>query len=279
MTLRTFRADRREGNRNRSRRRRGPWLRRLLAVCLLLFAALLVYVIQPFWGERVVLLGSDARAGEPSRSDTIMVANPGDGMLSVPRDTLVEIPGRGEGKVNAAFAYGGPELAVRTLESFTGAGIGGYAVIRFEDVEEVVDALGGVTVNVEEPVATGSGVEIPAGEQTLDGEEALAYVRDRSGPRADIGRIGNQQKFLEAMAREASSPTNLHRLPGTALAAWDNIETNMNPIEAARFAARTALLGYGPTETYPGTPQYINGVSYWIPDREAGQQVVEQTIS
>ncbi|MDQ4105823.1 MAG: LCP family protein [Actinomycetota bacterium] len=256
---------------------------RLFFVALLLaLLAGLACMVLPVGSQRAVLLGSDARAEEPSRSDTIVVTRAGGGSLAVPRDTLVEIPGVGRDKINAALAYGGPDLTVETLEGLTGLRIGNYAVLDFGGVEEIVDALGGVTVNVEEPIfyqLGGRYVSIPAGEQTLDGFEALAYVRYRGTPSADIGRIGNQQKFLDALVREASSPSKLPYLPRTARAVLNNTETNMNLLEGARFALQTWLWGEGePAEIYPGSPQYIDGISYWVPDRDAGQRVVEATI-
>jgi polyisoprenyl-teichoic acid--peptidoglycan teichoic acid transferase len=272
----------RSGRVGREGKRRWGLLRVLLAAVLLMIVAVLAYLLVPFGTQRAVLLGSDARAEEVSRSDTIVVAKAGGGVLAVPRDTLVEIPGVGQDKVNAAFATGGPELAVETLENLTGVSIGNYAVVNFGGVEEIVNALGGITLTVDQPIAYNMGgryVSIPAGTQTLNGTEALAYVRYRGDPSADIGRIGRQQEFLQALAREAASPRKLPRLPATARAIWSNIETNMNPVQAARFAIQMALFGGDePAEIYPGTPQYIDGISYWVPDREAGEQVVSQTI-
>jgi polyisoprenyl-teichoic acid--peptidoglycan teichoic acid transferase len=259
--------------------RRGGIPRVVLLV--LLVSLVLAYLFLSAGEQRVVLLGSDARAGEASRSDTIVVAKAGGGMLAVPRDTLVEIPGVGEDKINAAFAFGGPELTAETLESLTGLPINNYVVVHFDGVEDIVKALDGITLEVEQPIEVGiegRRVYIPSGTQTLDGTEALAYVRYRGGPTADIGRIGRQQKFLQALAREATSPAKLPRLPATARAVWRNIETSMNPLEAARFALRMRLSGGVEAKIYPGTPQYIGGISYWVPDKVAGQQVVEQTI-
>ncbi len=202
-------------------------------------------------------------------------------MLAVPRDTLVEIPGLGEDKINAAFATGGPKLTVKTLENLTGLPINNYVVVHFDGVEDIVNALGGVTLDVEQPIEVGiegRRVFIPAGTQTLNGIEALAYVRFRGTPTADIGRIGRQQGFLQELAREVTSPAKLPRLPATARAVWRNIDTNINPLEAARFAIRMRLSGGTEAEIYPGTPQYIGGISYWVPDRKAGEQVIEETI-
>ena len=80
------------------------------------------------------------------------------------------------------------------------------------------------------------------------------------------------------MTEEASSPENLPRLPAMAWAVRRNIETNMNPFEAARLVVRLALSGGSNAEIYPGTPQYINGVSYWVPDPAAGRRVVAATV-
>jgi LCP family protein required for cell wall assembly len=244
--------------------RRGGLLRTVLLVLLVLLILVLAYLLLPFGGQRVALLGSDASADGVSRSDTILVAKAGGGMVAVPRDTLVEIPGVGEDKINVAFAAGGPELTVETLENLTGLPIDNYVVVHFDGVQDIVDAMGGITVEVEEPIEVGiegRPVSIPAGTQTLDGFEALAYVR-----------------FLQELAQEATSPAKLPRLPATALAVWRNIETNMNPLQAARFAVQMRLAGGVEAEIYPGAPQYIDGISYWVPDREAGAQVVEQTI-
>ncbi|WP_119070187.1 LCP family protein [Rubrobacter indicoceani] len=274
--------DRKErGSSGRPRRGGGIGLRRALFAAGLVFLVLLLVLAWPFGSQRVVLLGSDARAEEASRADTIVVAKGGGGMLAVPRDTLVEIPEVGEDKVNAAFATGGPELTVETVEGLTDRRINNYIVIDFGGVEEIVDAIGGVTLTVEEPIELSDDegpISIPTGEQALDGREALAFVRYRGTPTADIGRIGRQQQFLQALAGEAASPTKLPRLPATALAVWRNIDTNMNPVQTGFFAGRVGLQGIGEVAIYPGVPQYIDGISYWVPDENAGPQAVEETI-
>ena len=275
--------------------------RRVGAVVILLLLAVLLflaYLLLPI-GARVVLLGSDAREpagtggtggaevspGSPARSDTILVAKAGKGALSIPRDTLVEIPGYGEDKINAAFAYGGPDLMVETLEDLTGLSVNNYVVVDFDGVKDIVDALDGVELEVEEPISVGldgQKVEIPAGKQNVDGLEALAYVRYRGGPTADIGRIAHQQKFLSALIGEAISPSKIPRWPATLRAVSNNTETNMNPLEVAltvaRFAVKSWLFGSLEAETYPGTPRYIEGIAYWVPDKEAAAPLIEESI-
>ncbi|MGB3634453.1 MAG: LCP family protein, partial [Rubrobacteraceae bacterium] len=122
----------------------------VVVLLLLVFLIFLAYLLLPI-GGRVVLLGSDTRESggtgvaedsTGSRSDTILVAKSGKGALSVPRDTLVEIPGYGYGedKINAAFAYGGPELMVETLNDLTDLSINNYVVLDFNGVKDIVDA-------------------------------------------------------------------------------------------------------------------------------------------
>jgi LCP family protein required for cell wall assembly len=165
MGMKVYRA----GRQSPDGKRHGRVLRPLLLILLVILTLVLVYLIVPFGGQRVVLLGSDARAGEASRSDTIVVAKAGGGMLAVPRDTLVDIPGVGEDKINAAFASGGPELTVETLENLTGVRMNDYVIVHFGGVEEIVDALGGITLEVDKPIRVGIDgrrVYIPAGTWT-----------------------------------------------------------------------------------------------------------------
>src|SRR3712207_3480986 len=234
-----------------------------LLILPLLVLRLLAYVFLPFGTQRALLLGSDASAGGASRADTIVLTKAGGGMLAVPRDTLVEIPGVGEDKINAAFAAGGPDLTAETVGNLTGVPVDDYVVVNFGGVRDIVDAMGGITLEVEEPIEVGiegRPVSIPAGIRELDGLEALAYVRYRGGPTADIGRIGRQQRFLRELVQESTSPSNLTRLPATARATWRHIDPNMNPLEAARFAIRTRLSGIEEAELYPGAPRYIEGI-------------------
>src|SRR5919112_5584341 len=152
MVMKVYRAGRVDGG---DGRRWGGILRPVLLVLLVLVVLLLVYLVVPLGGQRVVSLGSDARADEVSRSDTIVVTKAGGGMLAVPRDTLVEIPGVGEDKINAAYASGGPDLTVETLENLTGVPVDDYVVVNFGGVKDIVDAMGGITLEVDEPIEVG----------------------------------------------------------------------------------------------------------------------------
>lgn len=175
---------------------------------------------DPFY---VLILGSDAReSDEGSRSDVTMLArvDPDAGtvsLVSIPRDTMVTINGATE-KINAAYAFGGSAMAVRTVSEFAGVPISHYVSIHFEELEEIVDMLGGVWVDIPENISAGNGgMAFTAGNQLLNGEQALAYARERynvSG--GDFGRAQAQRQIVEAIMRQvlASSPVELPGLIG-----------------------------------------------------------------
>jgi LCP family protein required for cell wall assembly len=149
-----------------------------------------------------------------SRTDTILLVHvPSFGsstpttMVSIPRDSYVPIPGYGSDKINAAFSEGGAPLLTQTVEQATGLRIDHYAEIGFGGFAVVVDELGGVTVCPGEPISDPlAGIDLPAGCQTLDGRNALGYVRSRATPRADLDRMVKQRQFMSALLHRAASP-------------------------------------------------------------------------
>jgi LCP family protein required for cell wall assembly len=156
--------------------------------------------------------GGDIGTGH---TDTIMLVHvPGLGsstpttMVSVPRDSYVEIPDYGSDKINLAFALGGARLLAQTVEQATGLRLDHYAEIEFDGFAVLVDAVGGVTVCPTAPIADPlAGIDLPAGCQKLDGRNALGYVRSRATPRADLDRMINQRQFMSALMQRAASPT------------------------------------------------------------------------
>jgi len=180
-------------------------------------------------GTTWLLVGSDSRQGLTpeqqadlatggdlgnGRTDTILVVHiPGLGsdapttMVSIPRDSYVDIPGYGKDKINAAFAEGGAALLAQTVEEATGLRLDHYAEVGFGGFPNLVDALGGVEVCPTDPINDPlAGIDIPAGCQTLDGRTALGYVRSRATPRADLDRMIHQRQFMSALLHRASSP-------------------------------------------------------------------------
>lgn len=180
-------------------------------------------------GSTWLLVGSDSRRGLTAeqqralttggdigngRTDTILLVHvPEFGsstpttMVSIPRDSYLPIPGYGRDKINAAFAMGGGRLLAQAVEQATGLRLDHYVEIGFSGFADVVDALGGVTVCLDAPMSDPlAGIDLPAGCQTLDGRDALGYVRTRATPRADLDRMVNQQRFMAALLHRATSP-------------------------------------------------------------------------
>lgn len=155
-------------------------------------------------------LGTGDAAG--NRADTIILLyRPpfGDSvMVSLPRDSYVEIPGYGFDKLNASYAYGGPQLLIQTVENATGVGIDGYLEIGFGGFAAMVDAVDGVDVCLDAPMQDGlANVDLPAGCQTLNGQQALGYVRMRySDPRGDLGRAERQREIIGKLGEKIATP-------------------------------------------------------------------------
>ena len=182
---------------------------------------------DPFY---VLILGSDARESDSgSRSDVIMLArvDPSSGsvsLVSIPRDTMVTINGSTQ-KINAAYAHGGSAMAVRAVSEFAGVPISHFVSVHFEELEEIVDMLGGVWLDVPESFSAGNGgMSFEAGNQLLNGQQALAYARERyhvSG--GDFGRAQAQRQIVEAVIRQvlASSPVELPNCITTDLSVTD----------------------------------------------------------
>ncbi|GAB2492599.1 LCP family protein [Nocardiopsis aegyptia] len=149
------------------------------------------------------------------RSDTIMLVRLNHDrdritVVGIPRDLWVEVPGQGEDKINAAYAYGGPQLTVRTVESVTGVRIDHYVEVDFSGFVDVVDALDGIEVCLPEPIQDPKAhLDMAAGTHEVDGTEALAFARTRATARGDLDRIDRQQQVLSAMLDKAMSSETL----------------------------------------------------------------------
>jgi LCP family protein required for cell wall assembly len=201
----------------------------------------------------VLVLGSDARPkgtkeagaqtiGQPSRSDTIMLLRIGGGAnatLSIPRDTVVDIPGFGQNKINAAYAIGGPALAIKTVESFTGVDVNHLVEVNFENFPQLIDALGGITysggcVHAEINGGRRNGgttLRLKRGTHELDGKQALALARVRHNlcnpADSDLTRVRRQQKILAAMKDKVTSLETFVRLPLVSWAAPRAVRSDM----------------------------------------------------
>lgn len=250
----------------------------------------------------VLLLGIDERPSDPGRTDTMILAsiNPAKkqvALISLPRDTRVRIPGRrGYDRLNAAHAYGGPELAMAAVSEFLGIPVDYYVRINFDGFEKLIDILGGVEIDVEQRMkyddyAGNLHIDLYPGRQVLNGADALAYVRFRSDGLGDIalidpakgeygGRIIRQQKFINALIQKAAQPATIGKLPSLIAQLQDCITTNLpvSKMLSLAFSLRDLDSESVVTAVIPGVGDSINGVAYWVPNEDATRVMVDRLI-
>ena len=228
--------------------------------------------------KNIVVMGCDIRKDDVGRSDTLFVvmldkSKKNAALLSIPRDTRVKIKGHGWDKINAAFAYGGQKLTRETVQDFLGIKLNNYVVVDFQGFKGLVDAVGGVDINVEKRMYyydpyDGFEIDLRPGTQHMDGKTAMQYVRYRD-EEGDIGRIRRQQKFLMALYRHIASKNIIAKIPGVSKQVMSMVKTDLSLKEMVELGnvMRDMVEKDGlKMSMVPGEPEYIDGVSYWIPD-------------
>ncbi len=190
---------------------------------------------SPDGSVAVLMMGVDARPGEPIdvdvRPDSLAVVYL-DGetnscrLLSIPRDTRVELPGYGQSKINHALAVGGVPYQMAVVEHLLGIQIDHYGLIDFAGVTQLVDAMGGITVTNDEAFEI-DGLSYPAGTQQLDGEHALMYARYRGGVDGDFGRQERQQQVVRALMTKGAGLDVVTAVPELLSAVEGHIRTDM----------------------------------------------------
>lgn len=238
---------------------------------------------DPFY---MMLIGSDARSDDPTmgaRSDTNIVvrvdATKGQlTLVSIPRDTRIDIPGHGTNKFNAAYAFGKAPGVIDAAEKLLDIDISHYAEVNFEELIELVDAVGGVDIEVDELIddpqadldATKRHNVIEAGMQHLDGQEALAFARSRAFAAGDFTRSAHQRQLIEAIVDEVLSAP-LTQMPGIIEKASACVTTDLKISDlltlANLFKEKDDITMY--SAMLPSTPAMIGGVSYVINNEEA----------
>ena len=232
---------------------------------------------EPF---SMLMLGVDERDGDKGRSDTMIVltVNPQKKsvkMLSIPRDTRTEIVGHGtQDKINHAFAFGGAKMSMDTVENFLDIPIDYYMKINMEGFKDIVDAVGGVTVqnNLD---FTYEGVHFAKGSINLNGEDALKYSRMRyDDPNGDFGRQSRQRSIIEAVIKEGASLSSLTKYDDVFDALSKNIQTNLtfddmmdiqkNYRDASKSITQSSINGNGTK---------IDGIYYYIVSDEEKEKV------
>ncbi|MHB1127152.1 MAG: LCP family protein [Bacillota bacterium] len=233
--------------------------------------------------KNILIIGTDARGKELARSDTLILANIDTQkktarLLSLPRDTYADIPGHGSAKINHAHAYGGYQLSKETVEGLLGVSIDNYIETNFQGFENVIDILGGLTLDVEQRMYRPSeNINLYPGVQQLDGEKALAYVRFRDYKLGDIDRVEHQQIFLKALYEQTFRLATLPKLPGLIQQILQNVSTDLTITEVIQLATAMRGLGGEQLETLllPGSPDNIDGISYWMAESDRGREFIE----
>ncbi|WP_409228245.1 LCP family protein [Gudongella sp. SC589] len=270
---------------------------RVFVVSFLIFLSLL-FLAGGFMGskenhERFLLLGidsSDYSEVSSVRSDTIMLVdmNTSSGeinIISIPRDTRAPIEGRkSPEKINHSFAYGGPELTLSTVRNLLGIELDHYVLADYQLVKEFVDLVGGVDIHVpmdmkySDPVADPPlHIDLKEGEQTLDGEKALQYLRFRKGYKdADLGRVRAQQEFMKELFGQSIKLGNISKIPGMIGIYNNNMETNISFFEMVIYGVQSLRLDMDKINGYtlPGSAKMMEGLSYFIHDHNETEQLL-----
>jgi LCP family protein required for cell wall assembly len=238
----------------------------------------------------VLVLGVDERPAdslEPqvagSRSDTIMLVRiyprTGEiGLLSIPRDLLVEVEPGVQDRINAAYSYGGLDQAREVVEDVTGIPVDRYAIVDFEGFSDTIDAIGGVQLEVKDEIPPKYG--IGDGLQTLSGEQALFYARWRGTSRGDLERIEHQQQLVAALRSKALEWDTVARLPEVMEIMEENVETDLSFREALSLGrvlidrGRNAPMASVQLE---GTPDVLpSGAQVLVPKEATNEAILEE---
>ncbi|MBR6012237.1 MAG: LCP family protein [Selenomonadaceae bacterium] len=239
----------------------------------------------------IMLLGVDERNEDVGRSDTLMLLNLSDdkvSLLSIPRDTRVYVERHGYQKINAAYAHGGEKLTRSTLEDFLGIDVDRYVKINTSEFVKLIDVIGGIDIFVEKPMHYedpwdddgGLYIHLDEGLQHLDGKGAVKFVRFRDDE-GDAGRVRRQQTFMKACADRLSDPSILLKLPEIFSVVTNAVETDLTSSEMLSIAGTLKAAEnshHVKTGVVPGYWQYIDGVSYLVPDSLRLGEIMTQNL-
>lgn len=222
----------------------------------------------------ILIIGCDNRGEhQVSLTDTIMVAflNMDDKevqILSIPRDSYVQIPGTStKTKINAAYNYGGISLCQSTVEYLLGIEIDNYIIVDFEGFKQVVDTIGGVEIHVDTRMEKyEEGINLNPGWQTLMGDDALAFVRYRDYVDGDISRIQHQQGFIRALATELMKVSTVLKIPQLVKIGISNVVTDLSMADALSLGNYFATMDLDNMHmrTVPGTPMWLPYGGAWF---------------
>jgi polyisoprenyl-teichoic acid--peptidoglycan teichoic acid transferase len=228
----------------------------------------------------IMLLGVDERKGDKGRSDTIIIValNPKEEkmlMFSIPRDTRTELIGKEfDDKINHAFAFGGTQMAMDTVENFLDTSIDYYVKVNMESFRDIVNAVGGV--EVDNPRAFDyEGYSFPAGKQELDGKTALAYSRMRyEDPKGDLGRNDRQRQVITSIIDKGARVSSITKFDNILDILRENVKTNMTFKEMKDIQKNYKDARHKMESTeIKSSGKMIGGTYYGIVDEEEQQRI------
>ena len=232
-------------------------------------------------GTTLLLFGVDSKAGEPARSDTIMLMrfNPKThtiNQLSIPRDTRVQLPNGNYDKINTAMFWGGPSMAVKAVKQFLGVDVNHVMVVDFKGFPRLVNAVGGVDLKVPKTLTTIAGanrntVVFKEGMHHFDGKHAMLYVRIRYAD-DDFHRAARQQQFVQALEKKIAQPSNITKLPEIGKKFMSGVATDLTTNQIIELGYLKWRATGGKKVVMVGTPGYDGGVAYVFPPSEAEKQ-------
>jgi polyisoprenyl-teichoic acid--peptidoglycan teichoic acid transferase len=218
-------------------------------------------------------------------TDTMVLAQlrPGGSvqLLSIPRDTWLNVPGWGYGKINGANSHGGPAMMVNAVQSVTGLRVDAYGLLSLNALRDLTEAAGGVSLTVPEDMkyddtAGKLHIDLKAGPQHLNGQQAEGFLRFRHDALGDIGRVARQQQFLGALAARLKSPLNIWRLPAVVGALDRNARSNLSRQD---FAHVLGVVARGPKISALTLPGSFGAGGTWVPDRAAIRALVQEKFA
>ena len=232
---------------------------------------------DPNQSVNTLIIGSDqgSNKGEGGwcRSDVMMLVclqerDKKAVVVSIPRDTKVELPGHGTEKINAAHAFGGPSGAIDAVKALTGLDVHHFVSMNFNGFKQIIDAIGGVPIHLRTPINDPHSGYLPAGDLLLDGEQALVVVRSRKLPNGDIDRIKSQHAFLKALMSKAETMKSVWKGKQLVDIMASSCQMDYNAGQLTNLAEE--LRGFQVSNvqfvTVPGDARTINGASYFIPN-------------
>ena len=243
----------------------------------------------------VLILGVDAKdskSAQKARTDTMMLATfdikeKKIDIISIPRDTRTVISGRKKKeKINHAHAYGGVDLSVKTVKDFLSVPVNYYVKINYKGLSKIIDDLGGVEVDVPmdmkyyDPYAKPPlKINLKKGRQILDSDKAMQFVRFRKGYKnQDLGRIGAQHAFLEALAKKMMQPQTILKLPTLVKTFKTYVQTDIPIFKMTSYAMSAKEINMEDIHMYtvPGEARMIDKISYYIPNMDKTQKMLDE---